>query len=246
MFCIEPGNLGLESVAVLAEPFGVATRLSILLLGDRCLRHQGTEPSIVSLAGELDQLLVGHAKIVARRLELFAHTAEAALDLGPGHCVEHRLATMRHPRWILAAVVLLASCGSDNAATCVELREPEDPTSSQHVLEDGSFVYQTYPPTSGAHVAGPTPSGVVGKPVPLALQVRLLEAGGVMVQYDPSIDAAELLSLADDQTVVAPGSDLPAAVIATAWTWKLSCDTIDVEQIKRFASERRTAAPGLD
>lgn len=67
-----------------------------------------------------------------------------------------------------------------------------------------------------------------------------------MVQYDPSIDAAELLSLADDQTVVAPGSDLPAAVIATAWTWKLSCDTIDVEQIKRFASERRTAAPGLD
>ena len=153
---------------------------------------------------------------------------------------------MRPSRWILAAALLLAGCGSDDAAGCVELREPEDPTSSQHVLSDGTFTYQTHPPTSGAHVAGPTPNGVLAEPVPLAIQVRLLEAGGVMVQYDATVDGAALRSLADYQTVVAPGTDLPAAVVATAWTWKLSCSDVDLDRIAQFAAERRTDAPGLD
>lgn len=153
---------------------------------------------------------------------------------------------MRPSRWILAAAVLLAGCGSDGAAGCVELREPEDPTSSQHVLRDGSFEYQTHPPTSGAHVAGPTPSGVLAEPVPLAIQVRLLEAGGVMVQYDTSVDPTPLETLANRTTVVAPGRDLPAAVVATAWTWRLTCSEVDLDRLAAFSAERRLDAPGID
>lgn len=246
MFCVERCDLGLKPIAVLAQSIGMAGRFSMFLLGDGCFRHQGAESCVVSLVGELDQLFLGDAEIVTRRPEPFAHTPKPALDLGPRHDAEHRLATMRSLRWILAAVLLLAGCGSDLDAGCTELREPEDPTSGQHVLPDGQFDYLTHPPTSGAHVAGPTPSGISTEPLPLALQVRLLEAGGVMVQYDPSVDASELMVLAGKRTVIAPGDDLPAPVIATAWTWKLSCAGIDVEQIERFAAARRTAAPGLD
>lgn len=153
-----------------------------------------------------------------------------------------------HPlRWFLAAVVLLTGCGADNASGCIELREPEDQASGLHVLTDDSFEYETHPPTSGAHIAGPTPSGVLDTVVAAPIQVRLLEAGGVMIQYDPAtIDPAALAGLGDELTVVAPGADLPDLVVVTAWTWKLSCSEVDVERVERFAAERRDDAPGLD
>lgn len=154
---------------------------------------------------------------------------------------------MRPLPWILATAVLVTGCGSENAAGCVELREPEDPASGQHVLADGTFEYRTDPPTSGAHVAGPTPTGVLDTTVPPAIQIRLLEAGGVMVQYDvDAIDVGSLAALGDELTVVAPGADLPAPIVATAWTWKLSCSEVDIGRIERFGDERRTDAPGLD
>jgi len=231
---------------MLAQPFGVTARLPMLLLGDRCFRHQGTESRIVGLVGKLNQLLFGDTEVVARQLESFTHASESALDLDPRHVAEHRLAAVRSLRWILAAVLLLSTCSSGNESVCTELREPEDPTSDRHIVGNDRFEYLTHPPTSGPHVAGPVPSGVLTEPVPPALQVRLLEAGGVMVQYDPSVDAADLLPLADDRTVVAPGDELPAPVIATAWTWKLSCAVAAIEQIERFADARRLTAPGLD
>ena len=154
---------------------------------------------------------------------------------------------MRPLRWILAAVVLVTGCGSSDTSSCIELREPEDQASGLHVLTDEAFEYQTYPPTSGAHIAGPTPAGVFDTTVALPIQVRLLEAGGVMIQYDPAaIDPASLHGLADDLTVVAPGADLPDPVVVTAWTWKLSCSEVDFERIERFSLERRDDAPGLD
>ena len=154
---------------------------------------------------------------------------------------------MRPLCWLLAAVALVAGCGSDTASGCIELREPEDPASDRHVLTDGTFDYQTSPPTSGAHIAGPTPSGVLAAAVAAPIQVRLLEAGGVMIQYDPSVvDPTALERFGDEVTVVAPGIDLPEAVVATAWTWKLSCSEADLDRIERFARERRGDAPGLD
>lgn len=147
-------------------------------------------------------------------------------------------------------MIAVSACGGRQASTCVEIREPEDPASTRHVLTDGAYSYLTDPPTSGPHVAGPVPSGVIDHQVARPVQVRLLEAGGVMIQFD--LDRlggpvpSGLTGLADETTVVAPGLGIDDAIVATAWTWKLSCSDVDEDRIARFAAERRTAAPGLD
>ena len=150
-----------------------------------------------------------------------------------------------------ALSLLIVGCGSnDAAATCVELREPEDQASGRHVLSGGTVEYQTDPPTSGPHIAGPTPAGVLDASVPPEIQMRLLESGGVMVQHDDSVIGAELeqlRSVGSSTFVVAPAaSKLPARIIATAWTWKLSCSAVDLLTLKDFAAERPADAPGLD
>ena len=82
---------------------------------------------------------------------------------------------MRLVAWACALSLLVVGCGGDDAAeTCVELREPEDQASGRHVLSEGTVEYQTEPPTSGPHIAGPTPTGVLDASVPPEIQVRLL------------------------------------------------------------------------
>ena len=158
---------------------------------------------------------------------------------------------MRLVAWACALSLLVVGCGGDDAAeTCVELREPEDQASGRHVLSEGTVEYQTEPPTSGPHIAGPTPTGVLDASVPPEIQVRLLESGGVMVQYDDAVVGAELeqlRSIGTPSIVVAPAaSQLPARIVATAWTWKLSCSAVDLRTLEAFAAERPVDAPGLD
>ena len=158
---------------------------------------------------------------------------------------------MRLVAWASALSLLAVACGGDDAAaTCVELREPEDQASGRHVLSEGTVEYQTEPPTSGPHIAGPTPAGVLDASVPREIQVRLLESGGVMVQYDDAVVGAELeqlRSIGSAAIVVAPAaSQLPARIVTTAWTWKLSCSAVDLRALEAFAAERPADAPGLD
>jgi hypothetical protein len=158
---------------------------------------------------------------------------------------------MRLVAWASALSLLVVACGGDDAAaTCVELREPEDQASGRHVLSEGTVEYQTEPPTSGPHIAGPTPAGVLDARVPREIQVRLLESGGVMVQYDDAVVGAELeqlRSIGSATIVVAPAaSQLPTRIVATAWTWKLSCSAVDLRALEAFAAERPADAPGLD
>lgn len=152
--------------------------------------------------------------------------------------------------FVCAASLFVVACGADEAASCIELREPEDQASGQHVLAQGAVEYLTSPPTSGPHIAGPTPEGALSTPVAEEIQVRLLEAGGVMVQYDDSVDAVDvdaLAAISSSVIVVAPTvGELPDRIVATAWTWKLTCSTLDVERIEAFAAERGPDAPGLD
>ena len=103
---------------------------------------------------------------------------------------------MRLVAWACALSLLVVGCGgNDAAATCVELREPEDQASDRHVLGEGTVEYQTSPPTSGPHIAGPTPEGVLDAGVPPEIQVRVLESGGVMMQYDDAVVGVELEQL---------------------------------------------------
>ncbi len=150
----------------------------------------------------------------------------------------------------LACGLLLSSCSGGSATGCTELREPEDPQSGLHVIDPAGLTYATDPPTSGPHAGGPAAAGIFHEPLLPAVQVRVLESGGAMIQYDESVSSAEIDQLADLATgavVLAPSdADLPSPVVITAWTWKLTCETVDAERIETFIADRPQGAPGAD
>lgn len=142
----------------------------------------------------------------------------------------------------LATVLsVFAACGDDNAsASCAQpVREELDPGSLTHVIDPDDAKFRTNPPTSGPHVSGATPTGVLDEPIPGAVQVAILEGGGVLVQHrdlsPADVDTVE--ALADDDVVVAPNPDLPAPVVATAWTYKLTCEAVDVDALRSFIDD---------
>ncbi len=151
---------------------------------------------------------------------------------------------------IVLSQLAIACGGGSSSAACVELREAEDQQSGLHVLSDEGLVYLTDPPTSGPHASGASPAGVFDSPLPAPVQVRILEGAGVVVQYDArasTVDIDALNAIADDIVVVAPAvAELPTPIVATAWTWKLTCNDADVERIQNFAEERRVDSPGFD
>jgi hypothetical protein len=151
------------------------------------------------------------------------------------------------------SVAALGACSDDDAGSggaCGPVRrEAVDPASSVHVVSGDEPAYQTDPPTSGPHAPAPVLSGVRDEPLDRPTQVGQLEAGGVLLQYRPDLDAAqlaELAGLAGDAVVVVPNPDLPAAVVATAWVTKQTCDAVDVDQLGRFVAEHRDAGSGTD
>lgn len=153
--------------------------------------------------------------------------------------------------WLLTVALAASACGTggDSTGSCVEIREPEDPLSIQHMIDPSTLTFLTDPPTSGPHLSGPAIRGLFEEPILPAAQVRLLEEGGVVVQYTSPADETVLRTLLDDNAVpmaVAPADTLPAPVVATAWTWKLTCETPDLDRIRAFAGDRVADAPGLD
>jgi len=150
---------------------------------------------------------------------------------------------------VAVAAISVASCGATTSSLCSETREPSDPASFLHVIEPGAAVFLTDPPTSGPHVSGSLPTGVVDSAIEPAIQVSILESGSALIQYSPEITADDLtavLALAGPSVVVAPGINLPSVVVATAWTWKLTCSTPDIEALSKFADRRPIDAPGSD
>lgn len=150
--------------------------------------------------------------------------------------------------FLVLVAILVGACGDDEAGSgCTELREPEDPASVQHVVGATGFEYQSYPPTSGPHVGIVAPTGVQDGPLQPAVQVRILEQGSALVQYDAAVvDRTAVEGFADLDAVVAPATDLPAPVTVTAWTWKLTCSSVDEARIARFIEIRPVGAPGAD
>ena len=93
------------------------------------------------------------------------------------------------------------------------------------------------------------PSGLLTSPLIPAAQVNVLEGGGILVQYTAPVtedDLASLLAATDAPLTIAPSTRLPATVVATAWTWKLTCDAVDIEALTTFADTRGADAPGDD
>jgi hypothetical protein len=147
---------------------------------------------------------------------------------------------------LLACVALLvgaAACGDDDsgrgAACGATVEEPLDPGSAQHLLPGAPEPrYTTDPPTSGAHIVGNLPRGVVGEELPRPVQVALLEQGEVLIQYatrDPE-ERASLEALAGEHVTIAPRDGNPV-VVATAWQRKLECTGIDTGMLRAFIDE---------
>jgi len=125
--------------------------------------------------------------------------------------------------------------------------EALDPAYLVHVVGTGEDVeYTSDPPTSGPHKAGPPVEGVVAEPLPRPIQVGILERGDVLVQHSPDLtpeDQSGLATLAGPGVVIAPNADLPAPVVATAWTHKRTCDAVDLDALRGFIDERRGKGP---
>ena len=153
---------------------------------------------------------------------------------------------------LLLVAFTVAGCGDDDggSSSCgPERREALDPTSAAHVLPGAPEPeYLTDPPTSGPHEPGTLLSGVLDEPLARPVQVGTLEAGGVLFQHRDLSDEerGELESLAGDGIAVAPASDLPERVVATAWLFKQTCDAVDVEALRTFAEGHRGEGPGAD
>jgi hypothetical protein len=158
-------------------------------------------------------------------------------------------------RRILAFVLLLAgpltACGSSSSATsCQAAHETLDPGSAIHLLPaapDPSYL--SNPPTSGPHQLtglASIPRGVLSQPVPARLQIAMLEKGGVLIQYQTPSYAPLLAPLATGKPLVAlaPGATLPAPVVVTAWTWKMTCTTADPTAVTKFIATHQGHGPG--
>ncbi len=161
---------------------------------------------------------------------------------------------MAWPRILAVALALVTGSAGCAASTpgsgCgPPRREALDAGYLQHVLPGQGVAprYSTDPPTSGPHQPAPPVTGASADPIPKPVQVGLLEAGKVLVQYR-SLDAAgvhRLEALAGQALIVAPARELPgdAKVVATAWTWKLTCGGVDTGALQTFAKSHIGKGP---
>jgi hypothetical protein len=154
------------------------------------------------------------------------------------------------PKIAAAALPLLALLGCGDSAgegACGPIRrEALDPAFLVHVRPDEVVEYTSDPPTSGPHQSAPPVEGVVDEPLPRPIQVGVLEAGDVLLQHRPDLDAdglERLRALAGDRVVVAPNPDLPDPVVATAWVHKRTCASVDLAALEDFVDERVGKGP---
>lgn len=134
----------------------------------------------------------------------------------------------------IVLTAMLASCTSGPNVCGPVITDELDPLSDQHVLPTSEISYLTNPPTSGPHLSLPPPAGALDSVISPALQVTALEAGSVIIHYGPGQDVASLAELAAADVVVAPGQDLPAEVVFTAWQTRQSCSAPDIAAARSF------------
>lgn len=119
--------------------------------------------------------------------------------------------------------------------------------------------YSSLPGTSGPHWGTPANWGVYATPAEESQLIHNLEHGGIVIWYDPGLDAASVDTLADYVTtqtasgisgrykfILSPwaGADpLPSPVVATAWRYMLELDTADTDAIGEFARARYGRSP---
>jgi len=156
-------------------------------------------------------------------------------------------------------VLALAGCGGDDdssaaaAGSCADVAHLVEPTQG-HVLPGGTVSYQHHPPTSGRHLADLPARGVHDAPIDEVRQVYALEGGFVILQYGPTLPAAQVSALqafADSQpfVIVAPAAtpiDDGKVVALTAWENRQLCDDVSGPAVESFLTRFAGKGPGND
>lgn len=144
----------------------------------------------------------------------------------------------------LLVIFFTAACGETSEPCGTPRQEPPDPASGLHVLDEEIIDWPDDPPTSGPHRAVVPAGGLRQEPIDPLDQVAFLEAGGVVIQVDSPQVPKELAALAHSDVIIAPRPGLPDAVVATAWTWRLRCSSLDSARLRSFISRRVGIADG--
>lgn len=152
----------------------------------------------------------------------------------------------------LAALILRG--GDDGAALptasseCPTRQFAEQEATHVEALPAG-YEYNSDPPTSGVHHPVPVVWGSYAEEVPALPLVHNLEHGGVVVQYGSSITSGVRAEIEDwyredpNGIVVASLPELDEQVIATAWTWRMTCEGFDEEALSQFRDQYRAQGP---
>ncbi len=143
---------------------------------------------------------------------------------------------------LLAAILL--SCGGGDPACDLPRQEAPDPASELHVLDDSGLRWSSTAPTSGPHRLAVPQGGLQINEVDELDQVAFLEAGGIIIQVRGDTVPDVLADLAAPAVLIAPRSVLSDKVVATAWTWRLRCSTIEIGPLQSFISDRAGTSKG--
>ena len=144
--------------------------------------------------------------------------------------------------------VSLAGCGgsSDGSSACGQpFREPLNPNSLQHIIDPSKAKFDTDPPTSGPHLFTAPDRGIVDRQLLPAEQVTVLETGDVLIQYRDAGDATAVRALRQTGLTVAPNTTLKTRVVATAWTYKLECGSVDSPALQKFIAAHKGQAANV-
>jgi len=111
---------------------------------------------------------------------------------------------------------------------------------SPHILMNlFPWLYRTNPPTSGAHTYNPAKWGIHQEPIVKEVQVRHLEAGGVLLQYHCPQGCPEVVSKLEGivkrfegkKVALAPYPEMDRRIALTAWGRLHKFDEVDEERI---------------
>lgn len=155
---------------------------------------------------------------------------------------------------VVGSAALVLRGGGDGAA--LPTTSSECPTrqfaeqDATHVEElPAGYEYNSDPPTSGVHHPVPAVWGSYADEIPKLTLVHNLEHGGVVVQYGRSIAPDVRAQIEDwyredpNGIVVASLPELEGQVIATAWTWRMTCAGFDEGALSQFRDEHRAQGP---
>lgn len=133
-------------------------------------------------------------------------------------------------------------------ATCSDIQTYLTQSRAHLNPGDPTPIYQTNPPTSGAHDPNPMPPGIFDSSIPAAREVQSLEHGYVVIHYNglSSSEIHQIAGIANQDSrkiIVSPFPNLPYRVSLDAWDHLQTCDGVNESAIHSFINQFRDQGP---